>query len=467
MADSSDDLDDELDDAAEAAERRELITVWGPVVGITLIGCLIAWSFVPAAPPTTIVVATGNPEGAYFAYAKQYRELLAQRGIDVEVRPTAGSSENLELVSEGEAQIGFLQGGVLQGKAPPGVEAVCSTYLEPLWVFHRLGGEVDELRAFHGKRIAVGAPGSGTRPVALELLASCGISPQTSTLLEVGGREAVEALRSGAADVAFFVSSHRSALIRDLLAAPGVKLLDFARQKAHARRNAYLTDILLPEGGVDMIKNVPDHDVRLLAPAATLIVREDLPAGFVTVLLQAATEVHGRGGLFEDSGAFPSTRLVELPLSDEARRYFKSGPSFLFRLLPFGLAAWLARVKIMLVPLLTLLFPLIKIAPPVYKWRIRSRIFRWYGVLREIDLKLTTAPETELAAAIETLERLQDEVVNEVSVPLSYMDEFYQLRLHVKYVLGRVRGTYQLRTSSDGEFSRLAPAPPSAEEGEA
>lgn len=120
-----------------------------------------------------------------------------------------------------------------------------------------------------------------------------------------------------------------------------------------------------------------------------------------------------------------------------AQEYYESGPSLLQRHVPFWIASLIDRTKIMLLPLLTLAFPLFKIAPPVYRWRIRSRIYRWYKLLREIDQHADGATAEQRTRNLDTLSEMQREL-EEISVPLSYMEEFYNLRLHIDLVRRRL-----------------------------
>ncbi|HEY5701461.1 MAG TPA: C4-dicarboxylate ABC transporter substrate-binding protein, partial [Gammaproteobacteria bacterium] len=154
----------------------------------------------------------------------------------------------------------------------------------------------------------------------------------------------------------------------------------------------------------------------------------------VDLLLQAAAEVHGEGGLFEHRNQFPSPEYVEFPLSPEAKRFYKSGPPFLQRYLPFWAATLVDRMLVMLLPLLALAIPLVRIMPPVFRWRIRSRIYRWYRELLEMDPALCEAADIdELKKYLARLDRLEAEV-SRVEVPLSYADQLYHLRLHMELV---------------------------------
>lgn len=416
--------------------RKDSWGIYGLGAVLAVAGFVIAYQFVEPAPSKHLRIATGGTSGAYYAFAQKYAAKLAAQGITLDVVSTGGSIDNLNRLKDAAAgvDVAFVQGGTGASVAPDGLMALGSVYYEPFWVFTRAPFMPDALRALKGKRIAVGGEGSGTRAVALHLLAENGIGPTDADLSPLGGREAEAALKAGALDAMMTVASPTSALVADLLAAPGVVPMNFARAEAYALRNRSLSALRLPRGAVDLGRDVPSADLAVLAPAATLVARTDLHPSFVTLLLQVARDVHGAGGLFEAPGAFPSDRFVEFPLSPEAERFYRSGPPFLQRYLPFWAADLIDRLKVMLIPLLTLLLPLGKVLPPLYRWRIRSRIYRWYKDLLEIEEaaygRADPARRIELKARLDAIEA----EVQHMSVPLSYADAAYSLRMHIGLV---------------------------------
>jgi TRAP-type uncharacterized transport system substrate-binding protein len=441
--------------------------------------------------PRHVVIATGSTDGNYYALAKRYRDILARDGVTLEVRSTAGSVENRQLLADdGEVSLAIIQGGVAGTDTDGKIESLASLYLEPVWVFHRGDLQVEHLTDLRGKRIAVDRPGSGTRALALLLLQENDVAagpasgnpggadlepagpagnlppqsarrkkePQptarmepgsgsvTTSLVALGGSRAAEALQAGEIDAAFFVISPQSPIVRELLRDDQIRLMSFRRAAAYQRQHPFLSSVTLSEGMLDLQSNVPSRDIVLLAPAANLVTRSDLHDALVPLVLDAATEVHQQDGFLGERGTFPTLRYAECPVNDKARRYFKSGPPLFFRILPFRVVVWLDQMKLVALPLFTLLLPLLKVAPPVYRWRIRSKIYRWYRILREIDLKLNQADAgADFADDVARLRNL-DEELSEVSVPLSYMEEFYNLRLHVAYLLEKVVRKQQQRS---------------------
>lgn len=446
--------------------------VWGLIAAImTLVIVSIPW-LIPPPVPKHLVIATGGLEGAYFSFAGELREVLARDGISLEVRSTAGSVENLRLLTESDSgvSLAFIQGGIRSEASRGQVETLASLYKEPVWVFYRGEETIGQLRQLAGKRIAIGPEGSGTRAIATQVLSENGItadSAPTTNLLPISGTDAALALRNDEVDVAFFVISPSAPLVRELLAEPGVRLMNFQRASAYQRRHPFLSTATLPEGMLDLQHNLPGGETVLLAPTANLVARSDLHPALVPILLKAAGEIFENGSLLDQPGTFPSASFADFPIRPSAKRYLTAGPTFFYRYLPFGIAAWLDRMKIMLLPICTLMLPLIKAAPPIYRWSIRSKIYRWYRVLREIDQKLkVSGSELDYTNDIDRLRNLEHEL-SEVSVPLSYMQEFYNLRLHVAFVLGRLTEIQRERTGETPEPAPEFAKVPNAPEGPA
>lgn len=418
--------------------RDLFATAWW-IVLVAGIGFVIAYQFVEPAPPKKIVMTTGGEQGAYYRFAQRYAAILAKNGIELEVRTSAGSLENLERLKSGEAQIGFVQGGVVPPKDDPdaddesGLLSLGSIFYEPVWVFYRDDKDLTRLTELRGKRIAIGQEGSGIRQLARQLLEANDIQPGEH-LVPLAGLVAAEELQQGRIDAAFIIAAESAPVVQVLIRSPGIKLMSFAQDRAYQRRFPFLTKLTFPRGVADLVRDYPPDDIKVLAPTANLIVRDDLHPALQTLLLQAASEIHGKSGFFQDAGEFPAYMDPMLPLSPEAARYFKSGAPFLQRYLPFWLAVLADRLIVLLVPVFALLIPLLRVAPVIYSWRVRSKVFRCYGELRflEDDLKNHFDP-ARLSEYRDRLDAL-DEEASELHVPLAFTDLVYTLREHVNLV---------------------------------
>jgi TRAP transporter TAXI family solute receptor len=420
---------------------KDRLSILGPGILITILGFIVAYHFVEPAPPRKISIGTGDKSGAYYAFAQRYQKILARDGVTLEIWSTAGSVENINLLGakEGGVDVAFVQGGIGDPATQAGLQSLASLYFEPLWVFHHRDLKIKRLPDLRGKKIAIGAEASGTKAIATRLLAANGVDAKTATLLPLGGEKAQETLLGKKIDAAFWVVSPESSIIQNLLLHKDLRLLSFERGEAYQRANPFLSVLKLPEGVMDFEKNIPGRDTVLLAPAATLVVRQDFHPALVDLLLAAATEIHSAPGLFQALNEFPSEKYLDFPLHKDAQRFFRFGPSFLKKYLPFWAAVFLERTKVMLLPLLTLLIPLIRFFPMGFRWRVRSRIYRWYRNLEEVDFRGSQSRSLdEIKSWIMELEKMEREVMY-VSVPLSYAGELYSLRIHIAHVQESLR----------------------------
>jgi TRAP transporter TAXI family solute receptor len=425
---------------------RDYLKFYVPIAVLVVVGFALASRYINPAPPRHVRIASGATQGAYAESARRYRDILARDGITLEVVATSGSMENLALLQapRGGVDVAFVQGGT-GSPDTPGLLSLGSVFFEPLWVFVRGAVPARYVSDLAGRRLALGVEGSGTRVLARQLLQASGVA-EAPNFLALGGDEAVQGLLSGAVDAAFFVTARPQPQLDPLLRDPRVRLMSFAQADAFAQRFRFLSKVILPEGRLDLAANVPGTDVTLLAPAATLVSRGDLHPAIIDRLIQAAVEVHGGGQLFAEPGRFPSPRFVDLPISPDAERYLRLGPTFLRRHLPFWAATMVERFVVLLIPVVTLLLPLLRFAPPVYKWQVRRRIFRWYGALRDIEERAlaATAP-ADRAGLMRELDRVDAEV-GKLQIPLGYGESHYNLRMHIQFIrrtLSSARGTLQ------------------------
>ena len=412
---------------------RDLAFVVVPAALLIGAAAWLAARFVQPAPPKVVVMTTGAPDGAYHAFAKRYQAFLAGYGIRLELKTSQGAAQNLERLKTGEGgvSIGFVQSGLGNADDAPELMTLGSVYYEPVWVFAR-GAAARLDHGLNGKRIAIGAPASGTRSVALRILHELGADSAPTQLLEIGGLEAGRALQAGRADVAFLVADASAPAIQALLHARGLHLVPADRAEAFTRRLPFLHRLVLPAGAADLVNGVPRADVPLLAVSATLVANEDLHPVIVDLVLEAAKKVHGGAGLFQRIGDFPAPRDLDFPLSPDAERFYHGNPPLLRRYLPFWMVVWVNRFLIVAIPLLVLALPFLRFVPMVYQWRVRRRIYRWYGELRgiESDLRGGDIGREQLAERLDALEAR----VRDLHVPEAFSSEQYELALYIRMV---------------------------------
>jgi TRAP-type uncharacterized transport system substrate-binding protein len=446
------------------ATRRDLLLALAPTLVIVAVVVVLAYQFVQPAPPDKIILSSGTLDGGYNAYAQNYKEFLASNGVVLEIRTSDGAMENMAHLMDprSDVQVAFIQSGTAFAANAPNLVSLGSVYYEPLWVFYR-GAPITDLPGLAGKKIAIGPEASGTRALALQLLAVNAVVLPPTQLLANGGEEAADMLTRGKIDAAFFVTPPESEMVQKLTAAPGIRLLSFERADAYNRRFPYLTKLTLPQGVFDFMHNIPRQDVVLLSPTANLIARNTLHPALAYLMMRAATAIHGGSGLLNPAGAFPAALDADFPLSVEAKRYYKSGPPFLQRYLPFWAANLVERLWVIVVPAIAILVPLVKAVPPLYRWRIRSRIYRWYARLKEIELQLEDNPDAkkldEMLARLEDVDR----AVNHIPTPLAYSENLYSFRQHIDLVRQRVivklAGTQTERRVSGQHAGRSVTSP--------
>jgi len=435
---------------------RDLIASAGPVIFL-VIGLLAAayWWLQPQ-PPKQVTLATGPAGSAYAEFGKRYAAALKANGIEVVLKPTDGSFDNLQLLRSGEADVAFVRGG---GADPmkdeeAGLTSLGSLFFEPLWFFYRTDAarKIDRktatltsLTQFKDLRINVDKPGSGVPEIMDRMFRANRMDPATLDLSNLEQTPATEALQAGLLDVIVLASAPQSPLVQRLLRAPDIQLLDFAQSDAYSRRFSFLQPVTLPRGVVDLAADLPSHDVSLLAATTSLLAREQTHPAIRQLFAQSAQTLHGGAGWFNRARDFPNTRTSELPVSPEGDRAINGTPPFWQRYLPFWASNLVERMWLVLGGLLVLMLPLSRIVPPLYQFRVRRRVFRWYARLRDVEARLESRrgdPDT-LLKELDDLDRR----VNKVAVPLSYADELYALRNNIYAVRKRIIASAQ----SDGD----------------
>ena len=429
---------------------RALITSAGPFI-LLAFGLLgLAYWWLDPNPPNQVTLATGPAQSAYAEFGNRYAKALAQTGIAVRLLPSEGSSDNLQMLRDGRADLGFVQGGSNESAAiaDSGIESLGSLFVEPLWLFYKAdaaikinpSGVLTALSQLKGLRVNVGTAGSGVPALMEKMFEVNRIESGTMTLSKLEQTPATVAFLNGELDALVFASAPESLMVQMLLQTPGVKLMDFAQNEAYSRRFAFLAPVTLPRGVVDLAGDVPAQDVRLVAPTTTLLARDGVHPALLGLFSQASLALHGKAGWFNRAHDFPNAANTEFPLAKEAERTIRNGVPLLQRYLPFSLANVMERMWLALGIIIAVMLPLSRIVPPLYQFRIRSRVFRWYGQLRAIEERLGTAAagsRNTTSEGVTGLVRELDDMeahVEKIAVPLSYADELYSLRNHIDLV---------------------------------
>ena len=445
---------------------RDMLVSAGPVALIAAGVLVAAYWWLDPQPPKTLTLATGPAGGAYAEFGHRYAQALARNGITVKLLTTEGSLANLQALRAGEADAAFVRGGsadpVADGEA--GISSLGALYYEPLWVFYRPDAlappaapafaavpsrpaatassppparvPLTTLAQLRGLRVNVEQPGSGVPDIMARLLQANGLKLTDLQLSELPPEASAEALQGGLLDAIVLATAPESLLVQRLLRAPDIALMDVAHADAYVRLFPFLQSVTLPRGVVDLAHDLPPHDIGLLATTTSLLTRESTHPALRQLLAQAAQSVHSQAGWFHRARDFPNTRTSELPVSPEGDRAINGNPPFWQRYLPFWTSNLLERMWLVLGGLLVLLIPLSRVVPPLYTYRVRRRVFRWYNRLRDIETRM----DAGLATPEESRMRLDelDHLAHQIAVPAAYADELYRLRRNIRAVRDRV-----------------------------
>ena len=412
-------------------------------LGVGILCCLALIWVVRSAPPRSLVITSGPDGSSFRRVADDYQKRLAEHGIVLEILPSQGSSENLQRLQTASMRVdlGFVQGGLDKEAKLDGLMSLGSVAYQPLWVFYRNPTPLEGLSDLAGKRIATGAYGGGTHQLAITLLAANGITGDPTIMVDLDANAAAAGLLAGRLDAVFLMGdSAPIQTLRNLVRSPEVQIYNFRQADAYTRRFPYLNRMVLPEGSIDLGKNLPAQDIVLIGPTVELVARDGLNPALSDILLEVAKEVHGKASLLQKRGEFPAPLEHEFKISDDARVYYKSGMGLLYRTFhSFWLASMLNRVLVAIVPLALVLIPAIRFLPVAYRWSIQLKIYRCYRPLQRLE-RDSTGPLT--GERMEELLRRLDEIeasVNQLKVPASFADQFYALRGHIAFVRERLK----------------------------
>lgn len=414
--------------------RRRPALALGVAVAVAL-ACLV-WLILVVGrglPPRAVVMTTGPEGSAYREFGEKYRAALARDGIDLKLAPSLGDVENLARLRDASSgvSVGFVASGLTSEKASPGIESLGTISYDPIWIFCRGLSDQAQFGDLRGKRISVDPQGV----VMLDLLRAIGLEKEV-TVVPLAAAAGGEALLRGDVDCACMLTVADDPIVKRLLADERVNLMTFQRADALVALYPYLSKVTIPRGAGSLPKDRPAQDVALVAPMASLLVRHDLHPAVQYLLLQAAQDIHSGPGILRRPGQFPAAEPQDVPLSREAHAYYKSGGSFLQRHLPFWLAVIASRLLVLLVPLVGLLYPLLRVLPLVINFAFERRVNALYAELRRIDARIDAGdPAGEIS---EDLARL-DGKIGRTRVSASRARELYALKQHASLVGDRLR----------------------------
>ncbi len=419
---------------------KDLAFVLLPILLLCIAAVWVAVKLIQPAPPDTLVILSG-PEGSSFQNtAERYAKIIGTHVVKVKVVTTDGSEENLKLLLNKKtvADVALIQNGLADKAESQALMSLGTLYVQPILVFYRGKENIDHIGQLKRKRIAIGPLGSGTHVLASKILEENDLTKDDATLLTMDGDDAMQALLENKVDAIFVMSELiRGKKVRELMQAPNVKLMSFRQADGYLRRLRFLSRLTAPEGSFDLGKNLPPMDIQLVGTPVELVAREGLHPAISDLLISAAREVHGKSGLFRKANEFPAAVERDFPLSEEAKRYYASGSPFLYKRLPFWLASLMDRILLLIVPLAIVLVPASRLLAPLYRWCVRSKIYRWYGALMVIEREMSLANSAERSTQIHARLAEIESAVDAMHAPLAYADQLYVLREHIGFVKKR------------------------------
>ena len=416
--------------------KNKFLTISIPVILLIIASFYVTSQFIQPEVKKEFTIATGSKGGQYYKTALLYKQILEEEKVKVNIITSSGSVENIKLLNEKKADIAFVQNGISIKENKNNLEAIASIYYEPLWLFYKTEDyTMDYIIQLVTKKIAIGEDGSGTNDLALRLLNENGINNNNSTIISEQTKNSTELLLNGKIDAMFIVSSAKSEVVKKLLENPDIRVFSFKRAKAYSRKYNFLESLTLYEGTIDLYKNIPYENINLLTTSASLIINADFPEELTRLVLKKIKNIHNKKDLFEKTDQFPNISNINIPLNEEALRYYTYGDTWLEKIFPYWIASNLDRLKILIIPLLTLFIPLFKGVFPLYRWSIRSKIYRWYKEINEIDTQADLVKKDKLNDTLEELLLLKKEIKTEIKVPTSYMGEYYNLIIHLEHVI--------------------------------
>ncbi len=414
--------------------------IWIIFAIVAVLGFWGTSKFLKPPPPKSFSIATGRSDGAYYKFAKEYQKLLKKQKITLKIVPTAGSVEALKLLNEDKVDVAFIQGGTAKNYIHnTNLSSLASIFYEPLWVFYnRKLGKINYLYDFKGKKISIGENGSGTKALSKLLLNENNVNKKNTSIKYLSSKNSIKALKSGKIDALFMVVSPESNNIKKLLSDPNIELFSFRRALAYKQKFLFLTNLTLGEGIIDLKQNIPAENKILLSTTCTLVENNNFNPELMKLLLKIAKTIHSKKTLFADEGFFPNTKFTQIPINEDAKIYLIKGDSLLEKIFPFRVAVTINRLIIFLIPLITLLLPFFKGFLPIYRWRIRYKIYKWYGKLNEIDKNIDSMDVVQIDKTIILIKELQKEIKEQTNIPLSYMGEYYNLQVHIDLILKKL-----------------------------
>lgn len=419
----------------------------------------VLWILIPP-PPKSIEIATGFPTGLYYQFGERLKADLSKEGVNLKVRSTGGTLDNLALLKDPKSGVDFamVQGGVANPADYPKLVSIAGMFYEPIWVWYREGafkgdgGQLKILSQLKGKNVSIGNEGSGTLALVEDLLKTSSIAEKEIGAQRLKPDEAVAKLSNGELDAVFIVAAAEAPILKKFYSIPGIRLMSFDQADAYTRTLTYLSKVTVPRGLLSIQYDQPRQDIHVMAATATLVAHEDINPALVSLVLGASYDILKSYSRLQKAGEFPSSTGLDFPLHVDAEIYLKDGPSFLHRHLPFWTAVWAGRFVKIVIPLLVILIPLFTYIPSAKNFFLRLKLAQVYEELKVIERNAQNPQLRE--KNFKDLEAIEKRVGN-IKVSMLDAKELYDLKGHVGEVRARLNLIHELSKHMSNIVSKV------------
>ncbi len=420
-------------------------------------------------PTTTIVVGVSatsvDSNGKLTGRYKAIETHLAAYGVKLEYRFQKDAAEALELLEWAtlNPEIDFVLHPETGASPPADVTArfrSIGTIDRGLSYFYaRDGVDVKNLRDLKGKKIIIWTSPEGKleKPFAKkgfvpsiystdwilhQLFRAVAVTPENSTIINAWPKPITYDMEWDVMITSTAIPSvnSRSNQMRSEILNGKLKLANIRDIQALEKRTPYETYVL-PESTLSVQANIPPGDMRFLSTYESAAVKKDLDPSLVLILSEALQKIVSSKLSRRAKNEFPNfaTQGMFEP-HPVAVRFYREGKPFLATYVSPGFATFLMKLALVLIPLLTILWPITNLIPKIYAFYVKHKITRWYVDLELIDKSFELADAETRKQYLQTIEDIRQGIA-EMRLPIMhthYVQELFAARAHVELIKRKI-----------------------------
>jgi hypothetical protein len=284
--------------------------------------------------PSEMILATGGTAGTYYPLGGEIAQIISKEtGIATTAQTSGASVENMRHIKDGSVDLAFTQTDIAD-YAAKGVEmfkdskvdnlrGIGTLYPETIQIVTLADSGINSVNDLKGKKVSVGAPGSGTELNAKQILEVYGLTFDDLQAQHLDFGDSADGIQDGNIDAAFITAGAPTAAVEALSATKAVKIvpLDDDKIAALKEKYPYYADDTVPAGAYKGV----DADVKTVAVRAMLVTRDDLDEQTIYNVTKALFEntdkiTHAKGKLIKAETALDG---MSLELHPGAAKYFK------------------------------------------------------------------------------------------------------------------------------------------------